>query len=148
MSLLKEIKQSRKEKKEKQLIDRDVYTQIGCIVKQYGLDRNFLGLLDNPCTPPAAPSHARRARPKALMECPPFSLLTEKDYELTRSIIRKIDNPYLQYAASPDEIQLSNLLYRRNPAISRERLMRFHFETLLHYELSRSAGIPEPRHGT
>jgi hypothetical protein len=139
MDLLKDIIRRRDKQKEKQIIERNAYHQVSCIVKQYRLDVEFLSLLDRPHSPhvghlPETPG----PRLKATMDCPPFSLTTESEYELTMSIISKIGNPYLQYAHSPDEILLSRPLYRLNGAIPVERLMRFHYETLLNYERTRS----------
>jgi len=47
------------------------------------------------------------------------------------AIIQKIDNPYLQFAQSLEEMLLCQLLYRLNPALSHEQLMQYHFETLV-----------------
>lgn len=149
MDLLNEIQQRRRKQAEKQPLQRDAFSQVCCIVQRYGLGQDFLNLLDGPHSPLATRGREKAgARLKAPLDCPPFSLGTEGEYELTLAIIRKVGNPYLQYATSPDEILLSNPLYRCNAAIPVERLMRFHFETLLHYELSKSAARQESRHGT
>jgi hypothetical protein len=68
------------------------------------------------------------------MERSLFSLVTESEYSLTLSIIGKVDNTYLQFAESPEEILLCGTLYGLNPTIGPEKLMRYHFETLLLHE--------------
>jgi len=144
MDLRKEIKQRRKKQQEKRLILRDAYSQVSCIVQLYGLDQDFMDLLDHPDSSFVTQDRETvGARLKAPMDCPPFNLGTEEEYALTTSIIRTVGNPYLRYATSPDEILLARPLYRLNAAIPAERLMRFHFGTLLHYELTR----PATRHG-
>lgn len=50
---------------------------------------------------------------------------------MTVAILACADNPFLEYATSPDEIRLSLELYRRRPSLSPETLACHHFETLL-----------------
>jgi hypothetical protein len=63
-----------------------------------------------------------------------FSLAEQKEYVLTLAIIDKINNPYVEFAQSPEEIALSKLLFELNPSLGEEKLERYHFETLLLYE--------------
>ena len=70
-------------------------------------------------------------RKKVTFESPLFSLATAEEYHLTMAIISKVDNPYLQFAHSPEEILLSRPLYHLNPALNSEILKCCHFETLL-----------------
>ncbi len=60
-----------------------------------------------------------------------FSLSAEKEYRLTMAIMSKVNNPYLEFAQSPDEIVISKTLFELNPSLSADRLERHHFETLL-----------------
>ncbi|MEJ2657864.1 MAG: hypothetical protein P8012_11830 [Desulfobacterales bacterium] len=71
------------------------------------------------------------------MECPLFSLVSEEEYCLTLSIINKVDNPYLVHAHSPEEILLCKPLYRINPELGPDKLLRYHFETLYLHELAK-----------
>ncbi|MDY0042577.1 MAG: hypothetical protein RBS57_19885 [Desulforhabdus sp.] len=68
------------------------------------------------------------------MKFPLFSLVTQKEYSITVSIMNRVENPYLEFVHAPEEILMSEYLYRLNPSIHPERLMRFHFETLVMYE--------------
>jgi hypothetical protein len=43
----------------------------------------------------------------------------------------KVNNPYLEFARSPDEIAISKLLFDLNPSLGADKLERYHFETLL-----------------
>ena len=47
------------------------------------------------------------------------------------TIVSKLDNPYLQFVHSPEEILLSAPLYQANPSFSPRDLMRSDFEALL-----------------
>lgn len=139
MTLLKDIKLTREKQRAKQPIRRDVFNRISGIVRQYGLQRSFLSVLE----------HAReylakndlkpvRTKMKEPMDPPLFSLVTGQEYSLTTSIIRQIENPYLECVHSPEEILLCEHLYRLNPSIPPERLKRFHFETLILHELTKA----------
>ena len=71
---------------------------------------------------------------KAPLDCPLFSLASKDEYLLTMSIISKVDNPYLKFSHSPEEIIWCEPLYRLNPSIGSEKLVRYHFETLYLHE--------------
>jgi hypothetical protein len=43
----------------------------------------------------------------------------------------KVNNPYLEFAQSPDEIAISKTLFDLNPSLGADTLERYHFETLL-----------------
>ena len=43
----------------------------------------------------------------------------------------KVNNPYLEFAQSPDEIAISKTLFDLNPSLGADTLARYHFETLL-----------------
>jgi hypothetical protein len=72
------------------------------------------------------------------MENSLFSLVTKEEYSLTVSIIDKIQNPYLKFASSPEEIILSSPLYHINPSLDSEKLMRYHFMTLYLHERAKT----------
>ncbi|MBU0986025.1 MAG: hypothetical protein KKH68_02125 [Proteobacteria bacterium] len=139
MDLLKDIRQKRSKQRQKQPIRQGVFNQISGIVTQYGLKNNFLSVLEN-IDDYLSNQHlnASRVRVKAPMESPLFSLATKDEYALTISIISKIDNPYLKFAHSPEEIILCVPLYRLNPALHPEKLRRYHFETLILHERTKA----------
>lgn len=139
MTLLKSIRLSREKQREKQPFKQNLFSRISGIVKHYSLDESFLGFLED------AEKHKVKSdlepvqiRMKKPMVAVLFSLVTEKEYALTASIISQIDNPYLQFAHAPEEILLCKQLYRLNPSIPPERLERFHFRTLILHERNKA----------
>ena len=135
MNLLTHIKKERKQQRKKQPVRRNVFNQISNIVRQYGLKESFLGIFENVENHLTAKRlNIRRIRMKMPVGSPLFSLVAEEEYRLTLSIINKVDNPYLVFAHSPEEILFCKPLYRLNPDLSSETLMRYHFETLFLYE--------------
>jgi len=135
MDLLKDIKRKRAEQRQKKPIKRDAYNQISGLVRQYGLEKSFLDGIDE-VEDYLSKKELKfaRIRLKVPVESPLFSLVTKEEYVLTMSIIKKVDCPYLRFAHSPEEVLLCKPLYRLNPSLSPERLMRYHFETLLLHE--------------
>jgi len=135
MDLLKDIKQKRAKQKQKKPFRRNAFNQISSIVKQYGLNNDFLSHLDNVEDYLSRENlNFSRIRVKTLMKDHLFSLATRDEYTVTMSIISKIDNPYLKFAHSPEEIILCEPLYCLNPSLTPEKLIRYHFETLLLHE--------------
>jgi hypothetical protein len=135
MTLQEYIRNERVRQRKKQPIQRDVFNQISGLVRRYGLKENFLDVLDKVEDYLSKEDlQFPRVRLKTPMERSLFSLVTESEYSLTLSIISKVDNSYLQFAESPEEILLCRPLFRLNPTIGPEKLMRYHFETLLLHE--------------
>jgi hypothetical protein len=135
MDLLKDIKRKRAKKRQKKPIKRDAFNQISGLVRQYGLEKSFLDALDKVGDYLATKNlKFARIRLKVPVESSLFSLVTQEEYFLTMSIIKKVDSPYLRFAHSPEEVLLCKPLYRLNPSLPPEKLMRYHFETLLLHE--------------
>ena len=135
MNLLEHIRHKRTRKRKKQLFEREVFTKISTLVRWYELDENFLKKLDNAEDyPPGEKMDFVRVRTKKPFEFPLFSLSSWDEYDLTRALLRKVNNPYLSFAHSPEEILLSGILYHMNAELRPEELRRYHFETLLLYE--------------
>jgi hypothetical protein len=135
MDLLKHIRHKRAKQKRKKPIRRDVFNQISNIVRQCGLKESFLGVFDNFENHLTAKNlNIPRIRMKTQLVSPLFSLVSEEEYHLSMSIINTVDNAYLLFAHSPEEILLCKPLYRLNPELSSEKLMRYHFETLFFHE--------------
>jgi hypothetical protein len=135
MDLLKDIKRKRAKQRQKMPFRRDVFNQISSLVKQYGLKEDFLDLLDKVKDYPSSENMKLvRVRLKTPMEGSLFFLATKDEYALTMSIVAKINNSYLKFAHSPEEILLCGSLYRLNPLLTNQKLMRYHFETLLLHE--------------
>ena len=139
MSLLKNIKQKRANQKQKKPFRRDVFNQISGIVRQYSLKKSFLSVLDNVEDDLSGENlKFNRVKLKTPMESSLFSLATKDEYALTMSIIGKVDNAYLKFANSPEEILLCGPLYRLNPALTNQTLVRYHFKTLLLHERAKA----------
>lgn len=135
MTFLQHIRNERARQRKKKPLKRDVFNQICSLVKQYGLKEDFLDLLDKVKDYPSSENiKLVRVRLKTPMEGSLFFLATKDEYALTMSIVAKINNSYLKFAHSPEEILLCNLLYCLNPSIAPEKLKRYHFETLLLHE--------------
>lgn len=138
MNLIQHIKNKRVRQRRKKPLKQDVFNQICSLVRRFGLGESFLNASDN--TPGCLSGQNlefARIRVKESFDFPLFALATKEEYHLIRSIINKFDNPYLPYAHSPEEILLSSTLFRLNPLINTEKLMHYHFETLLHYEYAK-----------
>ncbi|MBW2491636.1 MAG: hypothetical protein JRE65_10865 [Deltaproteobacteria bacterium] len=145
MDLLKDIIKKRAKQRQKKPIQKDVFNQISGIVRLYGLKESFMDALveieENFSTKNFKFS---RIRLKVAVESPLFSLVTKDEYFLTMSIIKKIDNPYLKFVHSPEEIIWCEPLYRLNPSMDSEKLIRYHFETLYLHERFKAYGNKAP----
>ena len=138
MDLLKHIKSERAQKKVKHPFRRALFDRINGLVKEYALGESFLKRLDNfPDQLLRENAKLDRGRGKEHFEPPLFSLSTEEEYRVTMAIMEKVNNPYLHFVNSPDEIVLCGPLFSRNPSLGPDKLARYHFETLLLYELAR-----------
>lgn len=131
MKIVQTIKRERVQHKKKKPFRRDVFNRISGLVRWYGLDDGVLKKLDKDVDYLSEEKIITDwFRPKPPFELSLFSLATREEYNLAMTIIHKIDNPYLQFVQSPEEILLCRPLYRLNPNLSPEQLMQYHFETL------------------
>jgi len=135
MDLLHHIKSDRAQKRKKEPLRPTVFDRISGLVKEHGLGESFLEKLESPedflIEEKAEFARVRRKQP---FRIPLFSLIEKNEYVVTLAIIDKINNPYLEFAQTPEEIALSKLLFDLNPALGAEKLESYHFETLLLYE--------------
>lgn len=139
MDLIKDIKQKRAKQKQKSPFERNVFNQISGIVRRYGLKENFLEALDKFGDDLSTKNlKSDRIRLKVPVEGPLFSLVAKDVYFLTISIIEKVDNPYLKFAHSPEDLIWCGPLYRLNPSMASEKLRRYHFETLYLHERAKT----------
>lgn len=135
MDILKQQRE-KKDKKEKEKFRGLTFSRINAIVKEYQLGKEFIEKIDrfleNPFIEGVFP-----ARAKKNFDPPVFFLSDEEHYRITKEIMKKLQNPYLAYSNSPDEILLSVVLYRLNPCIEESELSKFHFEVLIKREMQR-----------
>lgn len=135
MDLLRNIRNDRAQLRRRPPLERKAFNTVSCIVKGYGLDENFLRLLDQTKDLPARETmEFRRTKAKKMLETPPFCLLSQQEYSIAVTIVGKLDNPYLPFAHSPEELLWCAPLYDANPFLDAERLLHHHFETLLECE--------------
>ena len=138
MDLIQRIKNERARNKKKRPFERTLFNKVSGLVKRYSLEESFLAKLEVPDDYLSeANMEFARVRKKQPFEIPLFSLLEEKDYRLVVTIINKINNAYLEFAHSPEEIALSKLLFELNPSLGVDKLEGYHFETLLQYEFAK-----------
>ncbi|UCG11313.1 MAG: hypothetical protein JSU72_12250 [Deltaproteobacteria bacterium] len=138
MDILQHIKSDRARKRRKQAYHPSLFGRINGLVKMYDLDKTFLQKLDNsPDFSLQEQFESARVRVKSDYEPPPFSLATDEQYSLTKAIISRVDNPYIWYANSPDEIFLCGVLFAQNSSLGTNQLERYHFETLLMCEYAK-----------
>jgi hypothetical protein len=138
VDLLQNIRIDRVRQRRKQPHKRGAFHIVSGIVKGYGLDENFLKLLDKPENAPAWKGvELTGVKAKKEFEVPPFVLVSKAEYRLAMTIAEKLDNAYLQFAHSPEEMLLSATLYAANPSLWSRDLLRYDFETLLLCERAR-----------
>lgn len=140
MTFLQHIRNERARQRKKKPLKREVFNQICSLVREYDLQESFLSVLDKFEDNLSGENFTfNRVRLKTPLESSLFSLATKDEYALTMSIIGKVDNAYLKFANSPEEILLCGPLYRLNPALTNQKLMRYHFETLLLHERAKAS---------
>ena len=132
MDLLEKIKSERAQSKKKRPFRPTLFDKVNGVVRKYSLEESFLSKLEVPgdCVAEIKVEFAQ-LRKKKPIEFPLFSLSAENEYRLTTAIMNKVDNPYLEFAQSPDEIVISKPLFDLNPSLNADKLARYHFETLL-----------------
>lgn len=107
-------------------------------MKDYGLKGDFLkGLEGIGDRAGRGALGVMRVRPKSRLEVPPYVLVSGDEYRLVREIMERLDNPYLAFARSPEELLLSPELAAKNPALEAAQLLRHDFEVLLLCEEAR-----------
>jgi hypothetical protein len=132
MDLAQNIRSDRARQKRKQPHARKLFNTVSCIVKEYKLGEDFLKLLDNTNGYfPQKRIELNQVKGKKVLELPPFSLVSQDEYRIAMAITGKLDNPYLQFAHSPEEMLLSAPLYEANPSLTSQDLLLHDFETLL-----------------
>jgi hypothetical protein len=130
--LLHLVKRERRHRKAKQPFQRSLFAKIHVLVQTYGLGEDFLRKLDEFTENVTLEQlQAQAGLVKQERQLPLFALATPENYRLTMAIIEKVNNPYLHFAHSPEEILWCNALFRRHPDLEPERLATTHFQTLL-----------------
>ena len=138
VDLLRHIRSERAQKKTKQPLSRALFDRINSLVMKYALGETFLERLGNFTDDLLRESvEFDRLKAKAHFEPPLFSLSTQEEYRVTMAIMNQVDNRYLHFVNSPDEILVCGALFRLNPRLGPDTLARSHLETLLLDELAK-----------
>jgi hypothetical protein len=108
-----------------------LFSHVGGLVRRHRLGETFHRLLAS-MTPKGAETLARACRMEAKprYEAPLFFLATPEEYQVIQQILAELDNPYLAWARSPEEILLSLPLWQRRPGLDQETLAHRHFAAL------------------
>ena len=137
VDLPESIRKERARKKRRQPLECTLFERINGLVRAHALGEDFLAMLSD-FREEALPENVRFERMKKRPYAPPlFPLSRPEDFRVTMAILDRGNNPYLRYAASPDEILLSGPLFDRNPRLAPDTLARHHFGTLLIAEIAR-----------
>ena len=131
------IKRERGHRPGKQPFEPSLFGKIHALVQKYGLGEDFLKKLydfaDKFSLERLNPKAVRvKEKPQPLL----VALATPEKYRLTMAIIEKVNNPYLHFAHSPEEILWCTPLFQRQPHLEPEKLAAHHFQTLLLGELT------------
>jgi hypothetical protein len=131
MDLKDSFRRDRLRGKEKEPWALSHFSHVGGLVQRYRLGEAFCRLIGE-MTAAGAETLARthQSAPKAPYKPTLFFLATPEEYQVIQEILSGLDNPYLAWASSPEEILLSQTLWNRRPGLTPEVLASHHFATL------------------
>lgn len=128
-----DLKESWRRKRErgKEPFSPSRFSHVGGLVRLYRLGEVFCRLL-GALTTAGAEKLARdyQGDAKVPYEPPLFFLATPEEYLVIQEILSGLDNQYLTWAHSPEEILLSQPLWHRSPGLPPEVLANQHFAVL------------------
>ncbi|MFZ5450984.1 MAG: hypothetical protein ACOZF2_03785 [Thermodesulfobacteriota bacterium] len=131
------LKRERGQKKDKQPFQPSLFVRIHALVQKYGLGDDFLSKIDEFTNNfPSAKLASKGAMVKENLQLPLFALASLEKYRLAMAIIDKVNNPYLHFAHSPEEILWCIPLFQRHPHLEPGKLGAHHFQTLLSGDLA------------
>jgi hypothetical protein len=132
MDLHKNIKDDRSRRRTKRNREEKVFNAVCSIVEAYGLGNDFLKMLDGfEDGSGRQGAGALVVKAKRPLEIPPYCMVPGEAYGLVLDIMGRLDNPYLPFARSPEEMVLSARLYECDRSIDARQLLRHDFGTLL-----------------
>jgi hypothetical protein len=133
MVLLQHLKRARA--RPRRPFTRTAFTVVGALVREHKLDESFLDSLREDAAQGTEWVWSYELLPKSPFEPPLFALVAADEFRLTQTILAAVDNPYLPFAHSPDELLASGPLFRLNPDLPPVILAQAHFRALLAREL-------------
>ncbi|MEJ2092633.1 MAG: hypothetical protein P8X65_10625 [Syntrophobacterales bacterium] len=132
MDLKDSLRRQRLRGKEKPPFSPSLFSHVGGLVRRHHLGADFCRRLGTLTAEGAEElARSRRSDAKVPYEPPLFFLATPKEYQVIQEILSGLDNPYLAWAQSPEEILLSHPLWRQRPDLDPEDLAHRHFAALV-----------------
>ena len=131
MDLKDSLRRQRLRGREKEPFSPSLFSHVGGLVRRHHLGVVFcrrLGIMTAEDAEELARS--RRADAKVPYEPPLFFLATPEEYQVIQEILSYVDNPYLVWSHSPEEMLLSQPLWRQRPGLDPEDLAQRHFAAL------------------
>jgi len=131
MNLKDAWRQKQRRGREKEYFSPSRFSHVGGLVRRYHLGEDFCQVLKN-MTAERAEKLAwdDRSAAKVPYEPPLFFLATPEEFQVIQEILSGLDNPYLRWAHSPEEMLLSRALWRRRPGLEPEELATRHLAAL------------------
>ena len=137
MNLKDSLRRDRVRGKGKEPLPRTLFAHVGGLVRHYRLKEKFCQIIAQINAGGIEDLvQAHQDTPKNSYEPPLFFLATPEEYRVIKEILIEADNPYLAWAASPEEILLSRPLYIRCPDLAPEALAARHFAALFVNDIS------------
>jgi hypothetical protein len=132
MDLKDSLRQDRARGKKKEPFSPSLFSHIGGLVRRHRLREDFCRLIESMIAS-GTETLARRcvSDAKPQYEAPLFFLAAREEYQVIQKILAGLDNPYLAWAHSPEEILLSTPLWQKRPGLDPEILTSRHFAALL-----------------
>jgi hypothetical protein len=132
MDLKESWRQERLRAREKEPFPPSLFSHVGGLVRGHQLVEEFCRLLNSLTAETTEKlAQASQSGAKAGYEPPLFFLATPAEYRVIQEILSGLDNPYLAWAHSPEEILLSQPLWRRRPGLDPQDLAHLHFAALM-----------------
>ncbi len=146
MDLRRQLQQDRAKPKEP--FRRSAFTVVGALVRENKLDASFLDNLREAAAQGNEWAWSYQPCPKEPFQPPLFALVDAEEFALIKAVLAAVDNPYVPFAHSPDELSAAGPLFRLNPDLPPAILRRVHFRTLLAREILQAEineqGVTEP----
>lgn len=133
MDLSRRLKQARA--KPRQPFRRSAFTVVAALVREHNLDESFLDRVQELAAQGNEWVWSYEPRPKEPFQPPLYALVDAGEFRLTQAILAAVDNPYVPFAHSPDELPASWPLFHLNSGLSPAILGCVHFRTLLAREM-------------
>ncbi len=135
MDLKESWRRERLRERAKEPFSPSLFSHVGGLVRRHQLGAEFCRLLEN-MTEEGAEKMARDYQDVAKVpyEPPLFFLATLEELEVIQETLSGLENPYLRWAHSPEEMILSPHLWRRQHDLDPEKLAQRHLAELFWHD--------------